>query len=156
MFSKPLRHKKKNNSGLIGTIGDVTSEEVEKFGQSIASQITGSSESSDQPNPIAEAMQQKTEGDEIEKQNKLNKQRKFIRTRDELDNELMKLKQQEIEKEKARIEETERQFKIIEPGDNIQQKPVIRMSSKPKRGHMQGKPGTSKGETGPEVRKSKQ
>lgn len=157
MFSKSLQQKKKNSGGVIGTIVDVTSEEVEKFGQSITSQVTGDNNSSaDQPDPIVEAMQQKTEEEEIEKHNKLDKLRKHIRTQEELNNELKMLQQKAMEAEKARIQETERQFKIIDPGEGMEQKQAIPLTSKPKRGQMPGKPGTSKGETGPEVRKSKQ
>lgn len=156
MFTKPPPKKKDDGDVIRKVIGGIT-EESEKFVDSAVSQVTGrGTDKTDQPNPIAEAMQQKTEADEIEKQNKLNKQRKFIRTREELDNELQKLKQQELEREKQRMEETERRFKIVDPGGGMEEKPVIPLTTKPKRGQMPGRPGTAKGESGPEVRRSKQ
>lgn len=101
-------------------------------------------------------MQQRTEEEEIEKQNILGKQRRFIKTREELDTELQEIRRKHQEQEKAWVEDVDRQFKIVDPGQDMEEKPVIPLTSKPKRGQMSGKPGTAKSETGPEVRKSKQ
>lgn len=155
MLSNPLPSKKKDDRDLINRVIGSASEEVEKIGDSITTQVTGDT-SSDQPNPIAEAMQQKTDEQDLEKQNELTKQKKFIRTREELDAELQELKKKRVEQEKAWKEEVERQFKIVDPGEDMQEKPVIPLTSKPKRGQVQGKPGTAKAESGMEVRKSKQ
>lgn len=155
MLPKPLPPKKKFDRDIVNRVIGTATEEVEKIGDSITTQVTGDV-SGDQPNPIAEAMQQKTEGEEIEKQNELTKQKKFIRTRDELDAELRELQKKREEQEKVWKEEVERQFKIVDPGEDMQEKPVIPLTTKPKRGQMQGKPGTAKAESGMEVRKSKQ
>lgn len=152
MLSKPPQTKTKKD--IIGKISDVVSEETEKVGQSITAQIFG--DSTESPNPITEAMQQKTENEEIEKQNAINKQRKFIQTREELDRQLHEIKKHDEEKKKTWSEDVERQFKIVEPGEGMGEKPAIVLTSKPRRGMMRGKPGTAKGETGPEVRKSQQ
>lgn len=156
MFTKPGNQKSRNDRDFVSrTIGQI-SEETEKFADSISTQITGNVEgSSDQPNPITEAMQQKTDIPDADKQ-KLSNQKRFIRTREELNNELEMLKRKAMEDEKARLEDTDRQFKIVSPGEDMSEKPALPMTSKPKRGQTPGKPGTSKGETGAEVRKSKQ
>lgn len=145
--------KIKTKKDIIGKMADAVSEETEKVGESITAQIFG--DNSEQPNPITEAMQQKTEG-EAEKQNDVNIKRKFIRTREELDRQLQEIQKRDEEKKKTWSEDVERQFKIVDPGEGMESKPAIVMTSKPKRGMMRGKPGTAKGETGPEVRKSQQ
>ncbi len=156
MLSKPLTQKRKVNKDIVGLVINAASEEVEKVGDSVVTQVAGESASSDQQNPISEAMQQKTEEEETGKQNKINEQKRFLRTREDLDVELRELKKKREEQEKTWSEEAERQFKIIDPGENMVEKPAIPLTSKPKRGQMPGRPGTAKGETGPEVRKSKQ
>lgn len=155
MLSKPLLTKKKEDKDIVNRIIGTASEEVENIGDSITTQVAGDV-SGDQPSPITEAMQQKTDEQDLEKQNELTKQKKFIKTREELDAELQELKKKRAEQEKAWKEDVERQLKIIDPGEDMQEKQVIPLTSKPKRGQMQGKPGTAKGETGMEVRKSKQ
>ncbi len=156
MFNQKPPTKKKDDTGFISRVIGAVTEETEKLFDSLVGQVTGdSTANADQSNPIAEAMQQKTEVEGIEKQNKINRVRKHIRTQEALDNELKMIRQKAMEAEKARAEETERQFKVIDPGESMEEKPLP-LTSKPKRGMMQGKPGTSKGETGPEVRKSKQ
>lgn len=155
MLTKPLPSKKKDDRDFINRVIGIASEEAEKVGDSITTQITGDA-SPDQPNPIAEAMQQKTEEEDLEKQNEITKQKKFIRTREELDNDLKMIQNKNEEQRKAWNEEVDRQFKIVDPGEDMQEKPMIPLTSKPKRGQMKGKPGTAKAESGMEVRKSKQ
>lgn len=154
MINKQQPSKKRNDGDITSKVIGGLSEETEKFTESVVGQISGSAETQEE-DPIKQAMQQKTEEEEMEKQNKLDKQKKFIRTRQELDDELKQLQQKAAELEKARNEEIERQFKIVDPGESMEEKPVV-LTSKPKRGQMPGRPGTAKGETGMEVRKSKQ
>jgi len=144
----------KMNKDFIGRIVGAVSEETEKVGESITRQVLG--DESEQPSPIAQAMQQKTEEGEIQKRNTVTKQRKFIQTREELNRQLEEIKKHNSEKIKNWSEEVDRQFKIVDPGQGMEEKPSIPLTSKPKRGMMKGKPGTAKGETGPEVRKSQQ
>lgn len=153
MLPKPPPKKNKDGNIIDRVIG-TASEEVEKVGQSIGSQVTGEV-ASEEPNPIVEAMKLSSD-DDPELQNKLNKQKKFIRTREELDKELEEVRRKRQEQEKAWSESVDQQFKIVDPGGNMQEEPAIPLTSKPKRGQMPGKPGTAKGETGMEVRKSKQ
>jgi hypothetical protein len=145
--------KTKSKKDMVGKMADTVSEETEKIGESISTQIFGNN--TEQSNPIAEAMQQKTE-EETEKQNTVNIKRKFIQTREELDRQLHEIQKRDEEQKKTWSEEVDRQFKITNPGEGMEEKPAIPLSSKPKRGMMRGKPGTAKGETGPEVRKSQQ
>lgn len=155
MINKPPQFKKKDDKDILNRVIGAATEEMEKVGDSISTQITGDA-NIDQPNPIAEAMQQKTEEEDIGKQNKIDTQKKFIRTREDLDAELRKLKKEREEQNKTWGDEVERQFKIVDPGEGMGEAPVIPLTTKPKRGFIRGKPGTAKGETGPEVRKSKQ
>ena len=154
MLNKTNLQKKNKDGNIIDRVIGTASEEVEKVGQSIGSQVTGEA-ASEQPNPIVEAMQQSSD-DDNEKQNELMKKKKFIRTREEMDRELEEIRRKRLEQEKAWSEGVDQQFKIVDPGENMQAEPAIPLSSKPKRGQMPGKTGTAKGETGMEVRKSKQ
>src|SRR3972149_7487178 len=142
MSNRPNLVNKKKDNDIIFRIANTASEEVEKFGTSVTSQIAGES-AVDQPNPIAEAMQQKTEEEEIEKQNLKNKQRKFIQTQEELNEKLKMLQREDEEKKKAWAENVDRQFNIVSPGQSMDEKPALPLSSKPKRGQMPGKPGSA-------------
>jgi len=150
-----IKNRHKKDQDIVNRVVGSAFEEVEKFGESAAAQISANVDSS-QPDPIAEAMQQKTESEEIEKQNKIDRQRKFIQTQEQLNEELKKVQTEDQEKRRVWNEEVERQFKIVGPGESLEEKPVIPLTSKPKMGQMRGRPGTAKGETGPEIRKSKQ
>ena len=147
----------KNNKDIdiANRIAQAASEEIEKIGQSIGTQITGEIPT-DQKNPIVEAMEQKTEEVDDEKQTDIKKMQNFIERREELENELKVVKKKAENQEKEWNEGVKDQFNIVEPGSSMEAKTSIPMTSKPKRGQMPGSPGTARGETGPEVRKSKQ
>jgi hypothetical protein len=82
--------------------------------------------------------------------------RNFIERREELENELKMLRKKAEDQEKEWNEEVANRMNISEPGKIMNEKTFIPLTTKPKRGQMPGKPGTARGETGPEVRKSKQ
>ena len=151
---RPLVKKKEKD--YLDRVFNAATEEVEKFGQSIASQFTETTQEKDLQNPISEAMQQKTEDQEKVKTGDLNVQKKFVRTREELDNELKKIRDSEQEKLNTWSKNVNENLKIVNPGENIKNELVIPLTTKPKRGMMPGMPGTAKGGSGMEVVKSKQ
>jgi len=154
MINRGLTQKKKDVD-LANRIAQAASEEIDKIGESIGTQITGEL-STDQKDPIVEAMEQKTEDKGEEKQDNIKKMRNFIERRAELENELKMAGKKAEDKKKEWNENIKHQLNIVEPGSIMNEKTPIPLTTKPKRGQMPGTPGTARGETGPEVRKSKQ
>ena len=153
--------KNKSNDLINRSIGSV-SEEVENFGRSIRSQLVG--DGKEEESPIVEAVQQKIADEngytgnenELNKKAGLSERRKYIKTREEMDEELKKLKIESEEKLKNWRSSVEEKINIIHPGEKMQKEDSIPLTTKPKRGMVPGMPGTAKGGSGMEVLKRKQ
>ncbi len=149
-----LQKKRKDFDVPTRMIGSFT-DEMEGVAESIKDQITGD-KPPDQPDPIAESMRQGLEDEEAKKDNKPSSERKFIKTREELESELRKMQSVSQQKLKDWKEGVDEQLKIVDPGEHLKKDDVIPLTTKPKRGMMPGMPGTAKGGSGMEVVKSKQ
>ena len=147
--------KKNKDIDLANRIAQAASEEIDKIGESIGTQVMGETVN-ESKSPIVEAMEQKTEDMDEEKQADIKKMRNFIERREELENELKVVRKKAEDQEKEWNENINHQLNIVEPGKIINERTPIPLTTKPKRGQMPGMPGTARGETGPEVRKSKQ
>jgi hypothetical protein len=136
-------------------------EEVEEMAQHVQKQITGgegedrlTKDASQTTSTIAEAMQQSSQpplSDEEKK--KINTQ--FIDRTKKLEEELESYRKKREDEDKQRWMEGEVSENVVGPGEPMSKSLEI-PKSKPSRGKMPAMPGTAKGGTGPEVRKSKQ
>jgi hypothetical protein len=144
----------------VKAAGKRAKEEVEEIAQHTSKQIIGGEDNvhtgvpkQEEPSPVTEAMQQTTQPalSEDEKK-KLNLQ--FIDRTKKLEEEIEKYRKQRNEENRQRWSGSQ-SSRPVGPGEPMY-KPLEIPKSKPARGKMPGAPGTAKGETGPEVRKSKQ
>jgi hypothetical protein len=103
--------------------------------------------------PIAEAMQQTTNSI-LTEEDKDKIQAQFMDRTRNLEEEMKKYRKIREEKEKTMNQENS-SSNIVGPGEPMF-KPLEVPISKHSRGKLPGMPGTARGETGPEVRKSKQ
>jgi hypothetical protein len=108
--------KRRKDEDMTNRIIGVASEEVENVADSIVTQVAGNASAPE--GPITEVMQQKPDV-EKEGENEDAKRRKFIRTREELDDDLKKQileNQKKLEDWKSGVEEG---FKIVNPGEKL-------------------------------------
>jgi hypothetical protein len=143
------------------SVRDRAKEEVEEIAQHAQKQITGGEQevhpSGNIPqatSSVAEAMQQSSQpplSDEEKK--KINTQ--FIDRSKKLEEEIESYRKKREDEDRQRWTEGRTLSNIVGPGEPMS-KPLEIPKSKPSRGKTPGMPGTAKGGTGPEVRKSKQ